>query len=359
MVERFTQNPLLTTHNIKPSREGFVVECVLNPGVFTFRGKIWLLLRVAERPVQEEGFISFPVFNHRHETEIIKLRKDDPELDLSDARVISYRGRGYLTTMSHLCLMCSDNGRNFYEPEDFDTRIFANGLLESFGIEDCRVSRLDDEYLLTYTQVSRYGVGVGLIRTRNWKEYDREGMIFPPHNKDCCIFEQKVNGKYIALHRPSGIDLGGNFIWIAESPDLIHWGNHRCVMTTRESSWDSVRVGAGAAPIWTDRGWLEIYHGADANHVYHLGAVLLDLEDPSRVIARSEQPILSPDMDYEKTGFFGNVVFSNGQVIEGDKITLYYGAADEVICGATLSIKEILRSLEPQILMHSNHKTSL
>ena len=104
-------------------------------------------------------------------------------------------------------------------------------------------------------------------------------------------------------------------------------------------------MGAGAAPVRTDKGWLEIYHGANAENRYCLGALLLDLEDPSKVLARSEEPIMEPIAPYEKTGFFGNVVFTNGQCVEGDTIRMYYGASDEVICGATLSIREILASL--------------
>jgi len=109
--------------------------------------------------------------------------------------------------------------------------------------------------------------------------------------------------------------------------------------------WDSERIGAGAAPIKTSEGWLEIYHGANDDHRYCLGALLLDLHDPSHVIARSEQPIMEPTEDYELNGFFGNVVFTNGHIVVEDTITLYYGASDEVICGAELSIKEILQSL--------------
>ena len=110
--------------------------------------------------------------------------------------------------------------------------------------------------------------------------------------------------------------------------------------------WDSARVGAGAPPIRTERGWLEIYHGATHDHRYCLGALLLDLNDPSKVISRSEEPIMEPIADYEQTGFFGNVVFTNGHYVDGDTVHLYYGASDEVICAATLSVKEILNTLK-------------
>lgn len=173
-------------------------------------------------------------------------------------------------------------------------------------------------------------------------------MILPAHNKDCAIFEEKINGLFYALHRPSSVDIGGNYIWLASSPDGIHWGNHHCIIKTRKGFWDSKRVGAGAAPIKTDKGWLEIYHGANENHQYCLGAFLMDLKDPSKVIARTEEPIMVPTTKYELSGFFGNVVFTNGHIVEpdGDTLTIYYGASDEFVCGAQFSIKEILLLLK-------------
>ena len=147
------------------------------------------------------------------------------------------------------------------------------------------------------------------------------------------------------LHRPSSPEIGGNYIWIAESPDLLHWGGHQCLAKTRRGSWDSARIGAGCSPIRTPDGWLMIYHGADENNRYCLGAMLLDLENPSKVLLRSVDPLFFPEMSYEKRGFFGNVVFSCGQLVDGDRITMYYGASDQYICRAELSLKDILDSL--------------
>jgi beta-1,2-mannobiose phosphorylase / 1,2-beta-oligomannan phosphorylase len=346
LARRFQQNPLLRPKDIRPSSEDMTIECLLNPGVFTFEDRVWLLLRVAERPQQTEGQVSFPVYNGKGKIEILRFDKSDPNLDFTDPRIIRYKGQDYLTTLSHFRLVCSEDGITFHEPEQYSP-IFGNDVLEAYGIEDCRVTEIGGIYNLTYTMVSHMGVGVGLIQTKDWKKFDRKGMILPPHNKDCAIFSQTINGKYYALHRPSSPQLGGNYIWIAESPDLLHWGNHRCLATTRPTLWDSVRLGAGAAPILTEKGWLEIYHGANEAHRYCLGALLLDLNDPSKVLARSGHPIMEPSADYELTGFFGNVVFTNGHIVEGDTIRLYYGASDEVICGAELSIHKILNSLSP------------
>ncbi len=122
-------------------------------------------------------------------------------------------------------------------------------------------------------------------------------------------------------------------------------GHHKCIVQTRRGMWDSARVGAGASPIKTEKGWLEIYHGADHHNRYCLGALLLDLNNPSKVLARSQDPVMEPAMPLEKAGFFGNVVFTNGHLVSGDEIILYYGASDEVICEARLSVSGLLKHL--------------
>jgi predicted GH43/DUF377 family glycosyl hydrolase len=347
LAQRFTENPLLSPADIPASREGLEITCLLNPGVFQFEGKTWLIVRVAERPKQKENRISFPILTETGAIEIIEIPMDDPELDASDARVINYKGVDYLTTLSHLRLLCSEDGRKFYEPENYPPLV-GEGMLETFGIEDCRVALLDGKYYLTFTSVSPNGVGVGLRTTTDWKNFEKHGLILPPHNKDCAIFEEKINGLYYALHRPSSVDIGGNYIWLTSSPDGLHWGNHHCIIKTRTGLWDSKRVGAGAAPIKTEKGWLSIYHGANAAHQYCLGAFLMDLEDPSKVIARTEEPIMVPTASYELSGFFGNVVFTNGHIVhpDGDTITVYYGASDEFVCGADFSIAAIYSLLK-------------
>ena len=345
IAKRFISNPILRPEDVKPSIAGMKVECLLNPGAFRFKNRIGLLLRVAERPEQKINMISTPVIDPETGIKIIEIRKDDPQLNSSDPRVFTYKGESYLTTLSHLRLAWSEDGIEF-KAEDAPT-LMGEGNLETFGIEDCRVTEIEGNYILTYSAVSRSGVGIGMRITKDWRKFKNIGMIMPPHNKDAALFTEKINGRYYCLHRPSGCGIGGSFIWIAESPDMIHWGNHRCIAMTRPGFWDEERIGAGAAPVKTEKGWLEIYHGADKNSRYCLGAILLELNDPSKVIARTDEPIMEPQIDYEKRGFFGNVVFTNGQIVDGDKITVYYGASDSIVCGAELSIKNIFAMLKP------------
>lgn len=339
---RYQANPILTPADVTPSQKGLQVACLLNPGAFEYDGKIWLLLRVAERPQQRDGVLSFPIIKDG-QIEIIQFAEDDPDLDASDPREIKYKGIGYITTLSHLRLASSEDGIRFSVHDD--RCLWGTSTHENYGIEDCRVTHIGETYYSTYTAVSAKGYGIGMQSTKDWRRFDRFGMIISGPNKDCALFSEPIQGKYYCLHRPSMVIVGGNDIWIGESENLRYWGNHRCIAQTRPGMWDSERIGAGATPIKTEYGWLEIYHGADHNRRYCLGALLLDLRDPSKVLARSDKPIMEPTADYEKTGFFGNVIFTNGHVVMGDDIFLYYGAADRVICGAKLSVLEILKSL--------------
>lgn len=344
IARRFPENPLLMPKDLQASTNEMQIISLLNPGVFVYQDKIWLIVRVAESIAQKEGVIFFPLINKAGKIEIIEIPLNDPDLIANDVRVINYKGLDYLTTLSHLRLLYSTDGIHFQEAEN--PQLMGSGMLEQFGIEDCRVSKIEDTYYMTYTAVSENGVGVGLRTTKDWKNFELKGMILPPHNKDCAIFEEVFNGKYYALHRPSSPEIGGNYIWLAESYDGIHWGNHKCIIKTRPGQWDSARVGAGAAPIRTEKGWLEIYHGADSDNKYGLGAFLMDIENPSEVIARSLEPIMVPTENYELSGFFGNVVFTNGHIVNGDLLTIYYGAADEFVCGAHFSIIEILATIQ-------------
>jgi predicted GH43/DUF377 family glycosyl hydrolase len=342
IASRFPENPLLLPANLRPSSPDLRVECLLNPGVFRFEGFTWLVVRVAERPPRIPGRAIFPVMENGR-IHVIDVAADDPDFDGSDPREYKYQGNGYLSTISHLRLLRSADGVRF---EDTGRILAGEGAQEAFGIEDCRVTTMaGGRFLLTYTAVAPCGYGVGLMETRDWRNFVRHGLIFPPANKDCVIFEEKIGGDYVALHRPSCVIVGGHDIWLARSPDLRHWGGHVCIARARPGHWDGQRIGAGAAPIRTADGWLVIYHGANRDKRYCLGAMLLDARNPARVLARSRAPIMEPCLEYEKNGFFGEVVFTNGHIVDGDRVTIYYGASDSVVCAATLSIREILARL--------------
>ena len=176
IAQRFPENPILRPGDIRPSIDGMKVECLLNPGAFRFGGKTWLLLRVAERPGQKPGKTSFPVFGESGAIEILEFDNADPRLDLADPRMICFDGRNYLTTLSHLRLVSSEDGIHFQEEPAYPP-LLGVGELEAYGIEDCRVAQIGDEYLMTFTAVSPLGVGVGLRTTRDWRTVTPRGMI--------------------------------------------------------------------------------------------------------------------------------------------------------------------------------------
>jgi predicted GH43/DUF377 family glycosyl hydrolase len=343
LAQRFPQNPLLTPADLAPSGPGLEIACVLNPGVFRRDGRVHLLVRVAERATPAPGRVRVPVLREGR-VEVLDFAADDPELDTSDPREFKYRGQGLLSTLSHLRLLASDDGIRFTETPG--GRFFGEGFAESYGIEDARVNELDDgRAVLTYTAVSPVGYGVGARVTRDWKTFDSLGLIFAIPNKDCALFPSRIGGHHFALNRPSGVIVGGHDIWLSASPDLRHWGEHTCIVQRRPGEWDSGRVGVNGPPILTPQGWLVLYHGADSSKRYRLGAFLLDRDDPRRVLARTRRPIMEPLADYELHGFFNAVVFSNGHLVDGDALTLYYGAADTVIAGARLSLAAVIAAL--------------
>ncbi len=215
---------------------------------------------------------------------------------------------------------------------------------EEAGIEDPRITLLEGRYYIVYTAFSGAGPVMCLAVTDDFETFERLGIISEPGNKDGLLFPRKVGDDYVRMDRPIGNDVGS--IWVSRSPDLMHWGRSEMVLAPRPSYWDSYRVGASAVPIETEEGWLEIYHGTkmtSAGPIYRAGAVLLDLDDPSVVIGRSDVPILAPRADYERIGDINNVVFASGAIVEDDgSVKVYYGAADTSICVATGKLSDLI-----------------
>jgi predicted GH43/DUF377 family glycosyl hydrolase len=348
-VYRYEENPLVTPEKVKPYHHQFEVIGAFNAGVTTYQDETIMLLRVAERPISEDpNVVKAPIYNPKtKELEILEFRLDDPAYDFSDPRVIrengSTQGFKYLTSLSYLRIARSKDGHHFTIDEA--PFIYPSNELETFGVEDPRITKINDTYYIYFSAVSPVGVGESLVSTKDFVTTEHHGMIFAPENKDVLIFPEKINGKYYALNRPVPKSVGQPEIWISESNNLLHWGNHKYLLGLRDGLWDSGRMGGGAVPIKTEKGWLELYHGASKDDRYCMGAVLLDLEDPAKVLARTDQPILEPEASYEVDGFFGNVVFSCGAVVEGDIVKMFYGVADTSMACAELSLQEILDSL--------------
>jgi len=345
-VFRSANNPIIRPSDIKPWRDDFEVIGVFNAGVARLGDEIILLLRVAERPVSKEPDVSLVgIYDITKGDVVIKsFSRGDPANDFSDPRLIVREDGTYLTSISHLTVARSTDGLNF-EIDESPTFLPANNY-ESFGIEDPRISLIDGTYYIVYVAVCPFGVTTCLASTKDFVSFQRHGVIFCPENKDVVLLPETIEGRYYSLHRPVSTLFQTRDIWIAESGDLRGWGNHRRLMGPRAGFWDEMKIGAGAVPFKVREGWLEIYHGADRNNRYCLGAVLLDGKDPRKVLARSSEPILEPQADYECEGFMKGVVFSCGLLCERDKLKLYYGASDTFICYAELALEDVLQSLQ-------------
>jgi beta-1,2-mannobiose phosphorylase / 1,2-beta-oligomannan phosphorylase len=345
-IERFPTNPLFSPSDIIPSRPDLEIMCVFNPAATMFDDRRLLLLRVAEMPAKEKGYVATPIVDAESgETTIRRFRTDDPDIVLKDPRFFTYKGEIYLTSLSHLRIATSEDGLHF--KAETKPAIYPTGRYETFGVEDARITQLDGHYYINYTAASPLGVVTGLARTDDFKSFERLGLAFGPDNKDIALFPEKINGRYFAFHRPSVVHCGMPSIWVASSNDLRDWGRHEFVAGPRPGNWDCERVGAGSSPIKTEHGWLAFYHAADHRTRYCLGAMLLDLDEPWKVLSRPDQPFFVPEAPYETSGgFMPNVVFHNGTIDRGDgTVELYYGGGDLVTCGASVKIADLLNYL--------------
>lgn len=224
---------------------------------------------------------------------------------------------------------------------------------ESWGVEDPRLTRVDelDAWVITYTSFGPGGPGVSLATTRDFRTVERLGVVRPPEDKNGALLPRRVGGQHILFHRPVRVAGQRGDVWLSRSPDLRTWSPPEPVMSGRPGGWwDTARIGMGPTPLETPEGWLVVYHGVRqtvAGALYRAGLALLDLEEPSRVLHRSDEWVLSPAEPYELTGDVPNVVFPCGLVHEAgtDQLRLYYGAADTCVALATASLSAVLDHL--------------
>jgi len=343
---RCPENPIIKPSDVRALHANHEVIGVFNAGVTYLGTEVVLLLRIAERPKSLDSTqVPATVYNTSGKSiDTIRFDRHDPEIDCTDPRVIITPDTSYLTSFSYLRPARSADGIHF--ELDYDSVLLPETPYEAFGLEDPRISLINGVYYIDYVAVSSMGVTTSLASTRDFCSFERHGVIFGPENKDVVIFPESIDGIYYALHRPASPFSQRNEIWLAQSPDLQCWGNHRYVMGLGTRAWDQAKIGPSAVPFKIDQGWLAIYHGVDTQDRYCLGAVLLDAQAPWRVLARSRCPILAPETPYEREGFFGNVVFTCGLLYEEDKLKIYYGAADTSMCYAEIPLDDVLKTLE-------------
>ncbi len=212
---------------------------------------------------------------------------------------------------------------------------------------DPRVTWLEDRFYVTWCN-GYHGPTIGLAYTHDFSTFTQLDNAFLPFNRNGVLFPRRIGGSYAMLNRPSdnGHTPFGD-VFYSESPDLVHWGRHRHVMAPVAWSWQSTKIGPGPTPIETDEGWLVVYHGVITScngFVYSMGAALLDLDEPWRVVARGSRFLLAPHAQYEQVGDVPNVVFPCAALVDSaaDRVTIYYGGADTVVCMAHAHLSELL-----------------
>lgn len=238
---------------------------------------------------------------------------------------------------------------------------------EYLGVEDPRITKIGNNYYIVYTAASHYPaivapknharsphwrVRVSMVRTRDFHSFTRYGVIVDHiDSKDATLFPEKISGNFLLAHRVIP------HVRLAITDDIHSYKERGPLFGPREEMWDGFRVGIGAQPLKTPYGWLLFYHGVDEKKVYRLGLALLDIYDPSIVLARSDEPILEPQESYEKEGLVPNVVFTCGVIESSDEYFVYYGAADAVICLATIKKELILRWAKEQTEQAEHHQS--
>lgn len=296
VVERYSGNPILTKEDIP-----YPVETVHNAGMTRYKNRIIMLFR-----------------SH--------LRNGRSIIGLAE----------------------SEDGFNFtVNPEPFivpsQDGVFAE--YEASGVEDPRICLIDGEYLITYSVYSQHGVRIALAKTRDFKTLERVSLITQADMRNVVIFPEKFNGRYARLDRPHS-EISPWSVWLTWSPDLIHWGDSEVVMKPVAYHWDESKIGPGATPIKTEKGWLNIYHGVFETMdgaVYRLGVALHDLKNPAKIIGVCDEWILSPQDPWELTGYVHNVVFTCGAVEDGEGgVIIYWGGADTVMCAGRADIGELV-----------------
>jgi predicted GH43/DUF377 family glycosyl hydrolase len=353
MLERLYDACMLKPADVAPSRDDFEVVGVFNPGVVaTGNGdEVVLLTRVAERPRETRpGYFPLTYWDTQR-SEIVIDWVSDQDWEQPEPRIIRRRRDGIwrLTFTSHLRVMRSTDGRTIDQLDG--PRLLPAHPLESFGTEDARITKIDDTYYITYVGASDHGPATALATTRDFKTFDRHGIIFCPENKDVVLFPEKLNGDFVALHRPAPhAPFNMPEMWIAYSADARHWGRHAHFLSGG-GSWDDGRLGGGCPPIRTPDGWLEIYHGKQSDPrdgvvgAYAAGAVLMDSKDPTRILAKAERPILSATAPHEADGFVPNVIFPTAAIPRGDDLWIYAGAADTAISVIQVAWAELREAL--------------
>lgn len=364
---------LLKPEDIKPSSKKFEVLGVLNPGATRLKdGRILLYVRVIERLKKrsDEKYFYSPRFTGKNNFEI-KIDKFLKKKDMhgDNFAVMFKNGTKRLTYINHLRRVFLDkNGFNILKIEQ-KPGFYGLSKDAELGVEDPRISKIDDLYYMTYVGLSRNeGISTYLAVSKDGLKWERKGIIFGEQDKDVVLFPEKVKNKYVAFDRPEGnFAFSPPHIWIAYSKDLLHWGGLKSLKLFKQNKKLS-RCGAGPPPIKTQKGWLFLFHGVtpfypsgfwcdvkkfigidikSISDIYTVWVSLLDLENPEKIISTSNYPVITPKKKYEISFEGKRVIFPTGVVEDkkGKHILLYSGAGDIYVTVKRIRLKKILKKL--------------
>ena len=314
IVQRYRGNPILTRQDVP-----YQADLVFNAGVIKYRGRYVMVFRN----------------------------------DYGDADAARLDG-------TNLGLAFSDNGLDWTVESKPCFDIADEHII---CVNDPRLMEIDGRCYMTAAVITREGVRGGIWVTDDFFHFEAVHLSLPD-NRNFVIFPEKFDGKYVRLERPFSWYKGGDEqfdIWASDSPDLRYWGNHRLFLKSSAVSFAGNRIGPGAPPIRTDKGWLLIFHAVHRypdktfhgwegtwNKEYRAGVMLTDLENPGKIIGLSREPLMVPEAEYEITGFRGNVIFPGGAILEEDGIVkIYYGAADTVEAVAFAALDDLVAACEP------------
>lgn len=296
VCKKYEKNPILTKEDVP-----YPCDAVYNAGAAKYKGKYFLLLRVL-------------------------LLNGNSVFGLAESK------DGYNFTVRPKPVMVPADKGPFK-------------MYEDKGIEDSRITQIGDTYYIFYSAYSRYGMRIGLAKTKDFEKFERIALTTTVDYRNSVLFPKKIKGKYCRFERPNVGNAMG--IWISYSPDFIHWGEQELIMVPYgKHIWEDHKIGPGAPPIETPKGWLSIYHGVTwtmDGMTYRLGCALHDLNNPAKIIGIADQFILGPDEIYERVGYVHNVIFTCGAIPEPDgTVKIYYGGADQCLCLATAKIADLI-----------------
>lgn len=302
-------------------------------GSLIVHSKKQTLKRYAQNPIITNGMMPFNcrgVFN----SSAVKFGK---------GYVMILRAEGY-NLLDSFWLAYSDDGYKWRIGDMIPLPDTPDYLEFGANQYDPRITKIGDVYYITFC-VHGKDVRMGLMSTKDFKSFAWEGFITGSGFRNTVLFPEKINGMYMAWERPNQT----GDIWLTQSPDLKFWGQQKLVLPYRDVPWAWGKIGPCGTPIKTAKGWLSIFHGVQilgaSQMVYHAGVMLTDLHEPWKLIRFGNEPILTPETDYEVAGHIATTVFASSQVVEDDgSVKVYYGASDRYQCVADTTVDALLEA---------------